>query len=71
MTPITEVSDDPELGDKVMGVKITSAAVTFINSAVIGFIDGKYGDPDDPKKVKLANELRDDLHEIWKLFNPS
>jgi hypothetical protein len=64
---------DPETGKKVvqLRVKISNDAVKLLQECVNGFIDGKYGDTDDARQTKLAQDLREQLHQIWRELNPS
>jgi len=58
-------------GQKIVNVNISNDAVIFLKECVDGFIDGKYGDVDDPRQKKLGQELKKDLHIVWKTLNPS
>ena len=58
-------------GQKIVNINISNDAVIFLKECVNGFIDGKYGDADDSRQIKLGQQLKDELHEIWKAMNPS
>lgn len=64
---------DPETGKKVvqLRIKISNDAVKLLQQCVNGFIDGKYGDTADARQRKLAQDLREQLHQIWSELNPS
>ena len=40
-------------GQKIVNVNISNDAVIFLKECVNGFIDGKFGDHDDPGKRNL------------------
>jgi hypothetical protein len=56
---------------KIVNVNISNDAVIFLKECVDGFIDGKYGYVDDHRQKKLGQELKEDLHIVWKALNPS
>jgi hypothetical protein len=58
-------------GQKIVNVNISNDAVIFLKECVNGFIDGKFGDHEDPRQKKLGQELKEDLHQVWKALNPS
>jgi hypothetical protein len=58
-------------GQKIVNVNISNDAVISLKECVNGFIDGKFGDHDDPRQKKLGQELEEDLHQVWKALNPS
>ena len=65
---IKAVSDvERENGDKTIQVKISNTAIKILKAAVNEY----KGDKDDSQYVKNKQELKDDLHELWALVNPS
>jgi hypothetical protein len=56
---------------KIVNINISNDAVLFLKECVDAFLDGKYGDTDDTRQKKLAQELKENLHLIWRELNPS
>jgi hypothetical protein len=60
----------PDSGQKIR-VTISNDAILLLKEGVDAFLDGKYGDTDDTRQKKLAQELKENLHLIWRELNPS
>jgi hypothetical protein len=58
-------------GQKIVNINISNDAVILLKECVDGSIERKYGDADDPRQNKLAKDLNEDLHLIWRELNPS
>ena len=58
-------------GQKIVNINISNDVVIFLKEGVDAFLDGKYGDSDDSRQRQLAQELKEQFHEIWKTLNPS
>lgn len=61
--PNTDVYKDPTTGKKWINVSMSNDAIRFIKFAVESY----KGDKDDKK----MEAIRDDVHQLWRVMNPS
>ena len=68
---VREVKRNDETGDNEAAMMVTNDAIKFLSEAVNMYIQKGFGDKDDPKQESIRQEVKSDLHEAWKLLNPS
>ena len=68
---VRNVQRNDEIGQMEAVMIVTNDAILFLRQAVDAFIQSNLGDPDDPKFNAIKVEVKQDLHEAWKLLNPS
>jgi len=64
---VGDVEKDSNTGEKTILIRATNTSVKMIKSAVEFY----KGDADDNKNAKNQEQLRNDIHSIWKILNPS
>lgn len=79
------IEKDPDTGYEFIYVKVTNPFIREVKSAEEAYIDewklerdeeGNYirynpDDPNDIKEMKVSNTIRQEIHNVWKLLNPS
>jgi hypothetical protein len=68
---VKETHRNDDTGDREATMMVSNEAIKFLNDAVNMYIQRGFGDTDDPKKVAIYQEVKQDLHEAWKALNPS
>jgi hypothetical protein len=68
---VKDIQRNDDTGEKEATMMVTNDAIKFIKEAVAMYIQKGFGDKDDPKKEALIEEVQDDLHQAWKVLNPS
>jgi hypothetical protein len=76
-TLVTAVPEkDPQSGHMYVIAKISNPTIRELKTAMdryITFKTERYNETDasDVREMKVSNEIRDQIHEIWKILNPS
>jgi hypothetical protein len=68
---VKDVQRNDDTGEKEATMMVTNDAIKFLKEAVNMYIQRNMGDIDDPKFNALKQEVKDDLHQAWKVLNPS
>jgi hypothetical protein len=68
---VKETHRNDDLGENEATMTVTNEAILFLKEAVAMYIQRDFGDKDDPQLQKTKKEVQQDLHEAWKLLNPS
>jgi hypothetical protein len=75
---VKEVHRNDDTGDKEASMMVTNDAIKFLNEAVNIYtqhncevVPEGFGDKDDAKQQAIIQEVKQDLHEAWKVLNPS
>lgn len=58
-------------GQMEASVMLSNQEIIFLQEVVKMYEDKRLGDIDDPQIDKIKKELSQELHECWKLLNPS
>jgi hypothetical protein len=68
---VKETHRNDELGQNEATLTMTNDALLFIRAAVNAYIESGLGDIDDPKFNEIKKEVQEDIHQAWRLLNPS
>lgn len=60
-----------ETGKQEANFRFNDLEVVFLSDVIGAFLDKRLGDPDDPVKVKRAEDIKSALHEAFKQLRPS
>ena len=64
---IGEITKDKDTNEKYITITLSNKYIRRIKSAVEFYT----GDQDDNNNVQLMEAIRKDIHETWKVLNPS
>lgn len=64
---IGDISTDKDTNEKYITITLSNKYVRRIKSAVEFYT----GDNDDNQNTELMESIRADIHETWKILNPS
>ena len=68
---VKSIERNNETNEKEATMMVSNEAVLFLRDAVNMYIQRGFGDKDDAKQNKISQEVKQDLHDAWKLLNPS
>ena len=68
---VKSVERNESTSEKEATMTVTNEAILFLQEAVNMYIQRDFGDKDDAKFQQTKMEVKQDLHEAWKLLNPS
>jgi hypothetical protein len=75
---VKEVHRNDDSGESEATMMVSNEAIKFLNEAVGIYTQHKcevvpegFGDKDDPKQQAIIEEVKEDLHQAWKVLNPS
>ena len=68
---VKSIERNNETNEKEATMMVSNEAVLFLKEAVNMYIQRGFGDKDDVKQEKIRQEVKQDLHQAWKLLNPS
>ena len=68
---VKSIERNNETNEKEATMMVSNEAVLFLRDAVNMYIQRGFGDKDDAKQNKIRQEVKQDLHDAWKLLNPS
>ena len=68
---VKEVHRNDDIGQKEATMSVTNDAILFLQEAVNMYIQRGFGDKDDQQLQQIKQEVKQDLHDAWKVLNPS
>ena len=64
---VGDIEKNQNTGEKTILIRATNTSIKMIKSAVEFY----KGDADDTKNARNQEQLRQEIHAIWKVLNPS
>jgi hypothetical protein len=75
---VKDIKRNDDTGEKEANMMVSNEAIKFLNEAVgiytqhtCEVVPEGFGDKDDVKQQAIIEEVKDDLHQAWKVLNPS
>ena len=68
---VKDIQRNDDTGEKEATMMVTNDAILFLREAVNMYIEKGFGDTNDPNFIKIRDEVKADLHQAWKVLNPS